>query len=255
MTAATRVVAIVQARMGSTRLPGKVLADIAGEPMLVRVVERSRRAKRLDDVAVATTTEIEDDPIAALCAARGYPFGRGAVRDVLDRFYRLAMSLGATVVVRLTADCPLIDPEVIDRTVGEFLSSDPPVDFAANRFPPPMERTYPIGLDVEVCAFAALERAWREARRPYEREHVMPYLYEEPGRFRVLHVRSETDYGRMRWTVDTAEDLKLVRAIYAAFDGRDDFSWRQVLELVSRRPELAEINAEVPHKGFRDAEG
>lgn len=254
MKASTRVVATVQARMGSTRLPGKVLADIAGEPMLVRVVERARRAGTVDEVAVATTTDDEDDPIAALCTARGYAFGRGAVRDVLDRTYRLARSLGASMVVRLTADCPLIDPEVIDHTVGEFLRADPPVDFAANRFPPPMERTYPIGLDVEVCTFAALERAWREARRPYEREHVMPYLYEEPGRFRVLHVRSETDYGRLRWTVDTAEDLELVRAIYAAFDGRDDFSWRQVLELFARRPELAEINAAVVHKGYRDAE-
>lgn len=254
MTAATRVVAIVQARMGSTRLPGKVLADIAGEPMLVRVVERARRATTLDDIAVATTTDPEDDPIAALCTARGYAFGRGAVRDVLDRIYRVVKSLGAGVVVRLTADCPMIDPEVIDHTVDEFRKSDPPVDFAANRFPPPLERTYPIGLDVEVCTIAALEQAWHEARRPYEREHVMPYLYDVPGRFRVLHVRAETDYGRLRWTVDTAEDLELVRAVYAAFGGRDDFSWRQVLELMARRPELAEINADVLHKGFRDAE-
>jgi spore coat polysaccharide biosynthesis protein SpsF len=249
-----RIVATVQARMGSTRLPGKVLADIAGEPMLVRVVERARRSKTLDEVAVATTSDGEDDPIAALCTTRGYPFGRGAVRDVLDRTYRLTRSLGASVVVRLTADCPLIDPDIIDHTVGEFLKADPPVDFAANRFPPPLERTYPIGLDVEVCTFAALERAWREALDPHEREHVMPYLYEEPGRFRVLHVRCEEDYGRFRWTVDTAEDLKLVRAIYAAFDGRDDFGWREVLDLLERRPDLIEINAAVVHKGFRDAE-
>lgn len=249
-----RIIATVQARMGSKRLPGKVLADLAGEPMLVRVMERARRAKTLDQVVVATTTSREDDAIVALCETRGYAWGRGSDRDVLDRIYRVVQTQGADVVVRLTADCPLIDPDVIDHTVGGFLKADPPVDFAANRFPPPMERTYPIGLDVEVCTFAALERAWRDARDPHEREHVMPYLYEEPGRFRVLHVRSEKDYGQLRWTVDTSEDLELVRAIFTAFDGRDTFGWEEVLDLLERRPELAEINAQVVHRGFRDTE-
>jgi spore coat polysaccharide biosynthesis protein SpsF len=153
------------------------------------------------------------------------------------------------VIVRLTADCPLIDPGVIDHTVAEFFRSG--VDFAANRLPPPLGRTYPIGLDTEVCGFKGLERAWKEAREPFEREHVMPYFYDTPGRFRFLRVDYPIDYGALRWTVDTAEDLKLVRQIFAFFGGRNDFSWLEVLTLFERQPDLARLNAGVTHKTFR----
>jgi len=238
--------------MGSTRLPGKVLADIAGEPMLVRTVERSRRAETLDEVVVATTIEASDDPVAELCEARGYARFRGHPTDVLDRYYQAASAFKAGAIVRVTADCPLMDPDVIDKTVKAFLEAYPQIDFAANRYPE--RRTYPIGLDVEVCTFGALERAWKEAAPGYAREHVMPYLYEVGDRFRVRVVECEQDLGALRWTVDTPEDLAFVRAVYAAFGGRDDFSWREVLALLDRRPQLAEINAQVPQKGFR-AEG
>jgi len=249
-------IAIIQARMGSSRLPGKVLLDIAGEPMLARVVERTRLAKSVNQVIVATTAEPGDDPIADLCEQRSYPCYRGSLHNVLDRYYQAARLYQAQIVVRITADCPLIDPDVVDKTVYAFLgaTSDGPYDFAANRLPPPWGRTYPIGLDTEVCTFQALETAWKEAQEPHQREHVMPFFYDHQERFRILLVNHDQDYGSMRWTVDTANDLKLVRQIYTRFSPRDDFSWLEVLELFRREPELARINAQVRHKTYDEVD-
>jgi spore coat polysaccharide biosynthesis protein SpsF len=238
--------------MASSRLPGKVLADIAGAPMLARVVDRARRARILDEIVVATSTDREDDQIQELCAERGYACFRGEPMDVLDRFLRAARQYRAEVVVRLTADCPLIDPDVIDETVGGFLGTDPPVDFAANRLPG--RRSSPIGLDTEVCSMSALERAWREADQPHQREHVMPYLYEQPGRFRTLLFWNHANHGHHRWTVDTPEDLELVRRIFERFAGRDIFSWTEVLELFEREPSLANLNAAAAHKSEYDVD-
>lgn len=271
-------VAIIQARMGSSRFPGKVLADIAGQPMLARVVERTRMAKTVDDVAIATTTESSDDAISTLCETRGYPCYRGSLHDVLDRYYQTARLFNAELIVRITADCPLIDPGVIDKTVNVILgdassksemaipnqpsqtrslqleiSNSPlttPYDFVANRLPPPWGRTYPIGLDTEVCTFHGLETAWKEAQEPHQREHVMPFFYDHQERFRIMLVNHEQDFGSLRWTVDTPKDLELVRQIYTRFPGRDDFSWLEVLELFEREPELAHINAQVSHKTY-----
>jgi len=254
--------------MSSSRLPGKVLLDIAGQPMLARVVERTRRAQTVDEVLVATTTDASDDPVAELCEARGYACTRGSLLDVLDRYYQAARQFKADVVVRITADCPVIDPVLVDETIAQLsvVRGQGPVDFVANRLPPPWGRTYPIGLDTEVCTFTALERAWREADQPFQREHVMPYLYEgvslqpaslptcqlsvgvSPRGFRVALLNHDPDYGSQRWTVDTAEDLEFIRQVYARFDGRDDFSWRDVLALVQREPKLTAINAKVHHK-------
>jgi spore coat polysaccharide biosynthesis protein SpsF len=270
-----KTIAIIQARMSSSRLPGKVLLDIGGQPMLVRVVTRARRARLVDQVAIATTSEASDDPVAELCAQSGYACYRGSQHDVLDRYFQAVCRFGGDVIVRLTADCPVIDPQVIDRTIAAFfgMNAGRPADlqadlqaarpqhfdelawdFAANRLPPPWGRTYPIGLDTEVCTFQALRRAWQEASQPYQREHVMPYLYDAPGRFRVLLVNHERDYGALRWTVDTPEDLGVLRRIYAAFDGRDDFSWLEVLDLFQQHPELAQINAQVHHKGMQEVD-
>ncbi len=245
-----RVVAIVQARMGSTRLPGKVLAEIAGMPMIVRTVERARRATTVDDLIVATTRELVDDALDGLCRARGYRTLRGSTDDVLDRYYQAAVETGAEVIVRLTADCPLLDPALVDLTVQTFLDASPPADLVVNRLPG--ARTYPIGLDVEVVSRAALERAWREAAEPHQREHVLPYLYDPPGRFRVIRLDAERDYGNLRWTVDTPEDLEFVRQVYARLGGGHEFGWRDVLALVEAEPELASINAGVQHKSHRD---
>ncbi|MGD0611152.1 MAG: glycosyltransferase family protein [Anaerolineales bacterium] len=268
MTEPNTILAIVQARMGATRLPGKVLADIGGQPMLIRVVERLRRAQKLHEVVVATTRAVQDDPLAEVCRGRGYPIYRGEMHDVLDRFYQTARSFHATVVVRITADDPVIDPQLVDLTVSEFQQSA--ADFAANRLPPPWHRTYPNGLDVEVCSWAALERAWREAREPFQREHVMPFFYEglpiesthvtksitavSPRGFRLRLVNHDPDYGDLRWAVDTPEDLDLIRRIYAAFGNRDDFTWEQVLALFKSQPELVKINAAVKQKRVEEAE-
>lgn len=241
-----RTVAIIQARMSSSRLPGKVLLDLAGQPMLVRVVDRVRRARSVDDVVIATTTDPADDPIETLCCERSYQVYRGSMFDVLDRFYGAARQFGADVIVRVTADCPIIDPDVIDHTVAAFWANQ--ADFAANRLPPPWKRTWPIGLDTEVCSFTGLERAWKEAKLPYEREHVMPYFYDVDGRFKVVVTDHDPDYGAQRWTVDTPEDLALLREVFARFAGQDTFSWLDVLHLMEREPQLARINAGVRHK-------
>jgi spore coat polysaccharide biosynthesis protein SpsF len=245
-----RIVAIVQARMGSTRLPGKVLAEIAGEPMLVRTVGRAREAKTVDQCMVATTREAADDAVEAVCRARGYPIYRGSTDDVLDRYYRAAVQASAEVVVRLTADCPLLDPVLVDRTVQAFLDAVPPADLVVNRLPG--ARTYPIGLDVEVVSFSALEKAWREAVEPNQREHVLPFLYDPPGRFRVVRLDAERDYGTLRWTVDTPQDLEFVRQVYARLGTRSDFGWRDILALVQAEPALARINDHVQHRTHRD---
>ncbi len=244
------MVAIIQARMGSSRLPGKVLKDIGGEPMLFREVLRARRAQSLGQVVIATTTDTSDDAVAAFCDSKGIPLFRGDPYDVLDRYYQAARTFGAETIVRLTGDCPVIDPGEIDRTVSAFF--DAGVDFAANRLPPPWERSTPIGMDTEVVSFAALERAWREAEAKYAREHVMPYLYEEPGRFNILVVDHDPDLGHIRLTVDTPEDLALIRRIYEHFGNTDDFSLDDILSLLEQKPDWLAINAGVVHKQYRD---
>ncbi len=265
-------VAIIQARMGSSRLPGKVLLDIAGRPMLGWVFERARRASRVDVVVLATTTDPSDDPVAAYCQANGYAYTRGSLGDVLDRYYQAALTHQAEVIVRITADCPLIDPALIDDVIGVFLGEPPqiarrlemseggdpglrqaafPFDFAANRLPPPFQRSYPIGLDVEVCSFQALERAWNEARQGYEREHVMPYLYSQPGRFRFVQLQHEPDYGSLRWTVDTPQDLALIREIFQRLPDPLTSTWLDVLQIFKDDPNLNELNAQVEAKHYQ----
>jgi spore coat polysaccharide biosynthesis protein SpsF len=244
------VVAIIQARMGSSRLPGKVLKEIGSLPMLFRVVLRARRAQTLGQVVIATTTDEGDDAIVDFCTSKGFPCFRGDPYDVLDRYYQAACLFNAQVVVRLTGDCPLIDPFEIDRTVRTF--DEVGVDFAANRLPLPWKRTTPIGMDTEVVSFDALKRAWQEAEEKYAREHVMPYLYEEDGRFKVALVDHEPDLGHLRLTVDTAEDLALVRRIYDHFGNTDDFSLKDILSLLEKHPEWMAINEGVEHKSYND---
>ena len=254
-----RTIAIIQARMSSSRLPGKVLLDIAGEPMLARVIERAKRAKLVDKVIVATTTDPSDDPVSEFCAERGYNFTRGSLNDVLDRYYQAAKEYEAKTIVRLTADCPVLDADIVDLTI-EQLKDD--VDFVANRLPPPMGRTFPIGLDTEVCTFAALEYAWKNATEKHQREHVMPYLYEDtklntenellhtgisPRGFNIALLNHLPDHGTLRWTVDTPEDLDFIREVFARFD-HDDFGWKDILDLLEKEPELGKINADVHHK-------
>ncbi|MEW6083570.1 MAG: glycosyltransferase family protein [Chloroflexota bacterium] len=262
------VVAIIQGRMSSSRLPGKILADIAGQPMLQRVFMRTSRSASVSQTLFATTTDPSDDPVAEYCDFSGIPFTRGNLYDVLDRYYQTARGAKADVVVRITADCPVIDPELIDKVVNTLLETgDSRFDFVCNRLPPPYQRTYPIGLDIEACTFKVLEHAWKNAKEPQHREHVMPYFYEgvelsaisrqrsegiSPRGFRIALLNHTTDFGDYRWTVDTPEDLEFMRQVYSRFDGRDDFTWKEVLDLVHDNPELTKINSGVQHKTLKD---
>lgn len=229
--------------MGSTRLPGKVLEDLAGESMLARVVHRTRRASTLDTVIVATTTHPDDDAIVSLYKERDWPFFRGSEVDVLDRYYSAALVFKADVVVRVTSDCPLIEPLIIDEVVQEFLSHHSEVDYVSNS----LERTFPRGLDVEVISFIALKRAWQEDNDPALREHVTPYIQRHPEKFKICNVANDVDYSHMRWTVDTIEDLTFIRKIYNHFHS-DEFSWKDVLNLLETHPEWLEINRHVQQK-------
>jgi len=284
LTIMPKILAIIQARMSSSRLPGKVLLDISGQPMLVRVISRTRKARSLDGIVVATTIDPADDPVERMCTEQGYPCYRGSPQDVLDRYYQAARIYGADVIVRITGDCPVIDPEIIDATVKIFFT-EAESGFAATRLPPPWRRTLPIGLDVEVVSFASLERAWIEADQPFHREHVMPFFYEGTppdlhGRvgerknhasspsptwyvahgtslrgFKVAVLNHDPDYGDLRWTVDTPDDLTLLRQIFAHFPGRETFPWQDILALFEREPDLGRINSAVRHKDFRESEG
>lgn len=240
------VVAIIQARMGSSRLPGKTMADVEGRPMLWHVVERVRQARQVDRVVVATSTAPADDLIASFCAASGIACRRGSEADVLDRYYHVAGAENADTVVRITADCPLIDPAVIDRVVERFRQGG--VDYVSNA----MVRTFPDGLDAEAFSFDALETAWREARKNSEREHVTPYL--RSGKFRTANVSSEdisAVSARRRWTVDEAADLAFVRAVYAAFRGQATFATADILRLLQEQPHLETMNqAVVSNEGY-----
>ena len=247
-----KIVAIIQARLSSNRLPGKVLLPVAGEPMLARVYSRVRQAQLIDEIVVATTSDPSDLPILQFCKERGIACFRGDLYDVLDRYYQAALFTQADVIVRITADCPMISPEEIDRVIQAFLDSG--ADFAANRLPLPFERTTPIGMDCEVCSFQALQQAWQKADQPYQREHVMPFLYDTPGKFKVVTVDMEPSQGHLRFTVDTPVDLQLANDIYEAFDGRDDFSLEELLAENERHPEWQQKVAQVHHKNLYEVD-
>ncbi len=239
----TKIIAIIQARMGATRLPNKVLKDLAGQPMLARVVNRTLRAKTLDTVVVATTTQPIDNTIVHLCKTQGWSYFRGSEEDVLDRYYQAALAFEADAIVRITADCPLIEPEIIDKVVNEFLSSYPEVQYVSNV----LIRTFPRGLDVEVMSFDSLRKAWHEDDNPAWREHVTLYIESHPEKFKPRNVANDTDYSYMRWTVDTPEDLEFIHQIYNYFQN-DAFTWKDVLHLLQVHPEWLEINRHIEQK-------
>jgi glutamate-1-semialdehyde 2,1-aminomutase/spore coat polysaccharide biosynthesis protein SpsF len=241
------VVAVVQARMGSSRLPNKVLEPILDRPMLQHVVERVRQAQTVEQVVVATTDRPADDAIETFCRTRCIDVFRGSEEDVLDRFYRASSAFHADVVVRITADCPLIDPAVLDKVVRRMLDGN--VDYVTNR----LRYTYPDGLDVETFSFATLEKAWKEAHLPADREHVTSYI-RNPERFRIAGVENATDLSprNLRWTVDEPSDLQFVRAVYERLGGNGNrFDLPEVLALLDREPELARMNAGgIRNEGF-----
>lgn len=241
-----KVLALIQARMGSTRLPGKVLADLVGQPMIARVVYRVRQARSIDELVVVTSHQSTDDLLVSFCSSQGIACFRGSENDVLDRFYQAALPLQPDAVVRITADCPLIDPKVIDQVVSSFHTQR--VDYASNTLRP----TYPDGLDTEVFSWAALETAWREAKKTSEREHVTPYI-RNSGKFTLLNVESGLDsaMAQERWTVDEPVDLEFVRAIYCALSHRPEFDWRDVLQLLQERSDIVQLQGKcIMNQGY-----
>jgi spore coat polysaccharide biosynthesis protein SpsF len=239
--------AIVQARMGSTRLPGKALIDIEGLSMLARVIDRARRATVIDRIVIATTGQPHDDAIVEAARALEVDVYRGDEDDVLDRYYQAARAYPCEVVVRITSDCPLLDPGLVDAVVQPLLEPGSAIEYRANT----LERTYPRGLDVEAVPFTTLERVWREARSAHERAHVFPHVYEHPEKFVLSGMKDPVDRSHMRWTVDTAEDLQFVRAVYAAL-GTRPFTWLDVLRVIDAHPGLLDINAQVRQKSAHD---
>ncbi|MBI3475467.1 MAG: aminotransferase class III-fold pyridoxal phosphate-dependent enzyme [Acidobacteria bacterium] len=238
------IVAIVQARMGSQRFPGKTLVDLQGRPMLARVVDRVRQSRMVDRVVIATSRGSADDPIAEFCREEEVACFRGSEDDVLDRFYEAAKENGADVVVRITADCPLIDAGVIDRVIECFQRGD--CDYASNA----LRYTYPDGLDTEVFSMAALKQAWREASKQSEREHVTPYL--RAGKFRVVNVANDLPLEKsQRWTVDHPADMDFIRGVYSTFGGKTDFRYEDVMQILKERPELAATQTEtITNEGY-----
>ncbi len=238
-------VVIVQARMTSTRLPGKVLLPILGRPMLSFQLERLRRVRCVDAVVVATTTNPADDEIVQLCAAEKVNCTRGSESDVLSRYYDAAVASKAELVVRVTSDCPLIDPAVVQRVLLDFLQPKGGYDYASNMITP----TFPYGMAAEVVSFAALREAHEEALDPAEREHVTPFIYWRPARYRIRSVTMAPDLSHHRWTVDTPEDFSLVSQIFTAlYPQQPDFSLADVLALLKEHPHWELVNQHVQQK-------
>lgn len=231
------ILAVLQARFSSTRLPGKVLKPILGKPMLMLQLERIRRVTDIDGLIVATSMEAQDDALAAMCGAEGVACHRGSLNDVLDRFYQAARSHAPDHVIRLTGDCPLADPEVISGVIRAHLAAR--ADYTSNVLPP----TFPDGLDVEIMNFACLEEAWREATLPSQREHVTPFINRQPARYKLHNFANAADLSGLRWTVDEPADFEFVKRVYEAlYPSHPDFSTADILALMEKRPELAALN-------------
>ncbi len=243
-----KILTTIEARMESTRLPGKTLAPILGRPMLEMLIERLRRAWRVEQIVVATTDHAADDVIEAVTQRLGVGCFRGSSEDVLGRVLRAAQSYHGELLVQITGDCPLIDPQVVDECIALFLSGQ--FDFASNV----VEPTYPLGLAVQVYPVKLLAEVARITSDPAHREHVSLYIYEHPEKYRLgtLYAPPKLCRPDLRLTVDTPPDLQLVREIYARlYPDNPAFTLRDVVELVERHPELAEINRHVRQKPAR----
>lgn len=243
-----RTVAIIQARMGSTRLPGKVMMTICGKSVLEHVIHRVQACRLLDDVVVATTTSPADDVIVAeaqRCSAKWF---RGNEEDVLDRYYQAARQFAADVVVRVTSDCPLFDPELLEKMIQKFQSenfSHRNLDYLSNT----IKRTFPLGLDAEVFHFSALQKAHLDSKLDYEREHVTPYIYLHPEIFSVYTYKGSEDLSFHRWTLDTEDDFRLINAIYRElYRDNELFLTKQIINFLEQTPELNKINTHIKQK-------
>jgi len=240
-----KIVAIIQARMGSTRLRGKVMKKILGKEVILHDIDRIKQIKNLDKIVIATTTKKDDDIIVETVKKYNSGIGifRGSEEDVLDRYYKAAKEFKADVVVRMTSDCPLIDPKVSDKVIETFLNNN--CDYCSNC----LKRTYPQGLDTEVFSFDAIEKAWKEAGEYYQREHVTPYIHENPGKFKLLNVSNDKDLSHLRWTLDTIEDFNFINEIYKRlYNEKKIFYKEDVLKILDEEPKLIEINKHIKQK-------
>lgn len=241
----TNILAILQARFSSTRLPGKVLKPVLGKPMLALQIERVLQSRMIEKLVVATSTDTTDDAIETLCSQINIPCFRGSLDDVLDRFYQAALQWNPAHVVRLTGDCPVIDPDIIDSVIKFYLSGN--YDYVSNTLQP----TFPDGLDIEIFRFSVLEQAWKEATLPSQREHVTPYIYGLPERFHIANYGNDKDLSSFRWTVDEPEDFELIAGIYQElYPINPGFRMEDVFSLMQQKPELFQIN-----KTFQRNEG
>lgn len=237
-----RLILAVQARLGSSRLPGKVLMEACGRPLLARMLERLARVATPAEIVVVTTTDAQDEPIVALCRDLNVAVFRGHPTDLLDRHYLAGRVHGAEHIAKIPSDCPLIDPAIVDRVLARYAEGD--CDYASNLHP----ASYPDGNDVEVMSMAALGIAWREAVLSMEREHATPYLWERPERFRLANVAWESGRDEsltQRWTLDYPEDYQFIRKVYEElYPDNPGFGLGDILKLLARKPEIAAINAE-----------
>lgn len=233
-----KVVAIIQARMGSTRLPAKVLADVCGRPLLHRVIDRVQLVGSIDEIVVATTDVSVDDRLAAWVLENTCcKIFRGSENDVLDRFYQSAKSVGASTIVRVTADDPLKDPRLISYAIN-CLHEDEKLDYCSNTIRP----TYPEGLDIEVFRYSTLEKAHREATLVSDREHVTPYIWRQPNLFQTKNFEFERDLSAWRWTVDKPSDLEFIRRIHSEFADISSVTYIELIEFLELNPQIMKIN-------------
>lgn len=247
MAGAEHIICIIQARMGSVRFPAKVLSPILGKPMILHQVERLKRCKQISDIVVATSTDPQDDDLCRTLDNASVSYFRGNLKDVLDRIYRAAIEYKADVVVRSTADCPLIDPGIVDETIAYFRSDN--YDYVSNC----LEPTFPDGLDVEVMSMNALSSAWKEAQQESEREHVTPYIRTHPDLFMIGSIKNDEDMSSYRWTVDEPQDLELVKRIYETLHPENPaFATTEIIALLDASPSLLSLNNNVPRdEGYR----
>jgi len=239
-----KTVAILQARLGSTRLPGKVLKQLGGKSVLGQVIARVKTCTQLDDVVIATTDQPADVAVAEEARKCGATAFRGSENDVLSRYYFAAKENDADIIVRITADCPIYDGALLDRMLSEF-ERVKVADYLSNV----IKRTFPRGLDTEIFPFAALERAHREAQQAHQREHVTPYFYQHPELFQLQSYEEQPDLSGHRWTLDTPEDWEFMETVYSALQTGDKiFTTADVLKLLKARPELTKLNAHVEQK-------
>lgn len=243
----TEIVAIIQARMGSKRLPGKTMIPIQGKPLIKHIVERVKQSMLVNQVVVATTDEAADNQLVSYLQTENISVIRGSKDDVLDRFYKAAQAFQAQIIVRVTADDPFKDPDVIDRAIKIF-QSEPELDYVSNT----LEPSYPEGLDIEVFSFKALQRAWNEAKLPSEREHVTPYIWKNKQLFRTRNFKHSCDLSSHRWTLDYEEDLNFTNAVYEHLYKRTEiFRMNQILALLAKEPGLSHINSGIErNKGY-----